>query len=302
MRVLVTGGGGFLGTRFAEHARAAAHAVVTLDRAGADLEVDVADAAGVAAAIGRAQPDVVVHLAAQLTDAGERDPVGAVRTNALGTAAVFAASEAAAVSRVVFASSNAAVGTSAADAGDDAILDPRSVYGVTKAFGEHLARAMSRRPGAPAYFALRFGWVYGPGRARGWCVPQEVIADALEARGVVTYPDYPEPIDWTYVDDAAVILSRALACPLDRYAAHNALGDRRRMRDAVAYLCKRFPGLVARPRDAAMPASAWRLVNDGLAQRIGTWHTTTLEEGIERMIEAHERATGAHASPTATLP
>ena len=285
-RVLVTGGCGFLGQAFARRARAAGHRVVTLDcDAAADAIADIADASAVADALARAKPDAVVHLAARLTDAGERDPLDAVRVNALGTAAVFAAAEAAAVSRVVYASSNAAVGVCAEACGDAVALQPQSLYGVTKAFGEHLARSMSRRSGAPSYLALRFGWIYGPGRARGWSEPQRIIEDAIAGRTPLRYPDYPEPIDWTYVDDAAEVLARAVDCPLDGYAAHNAVGDRRRIADAAAHLRARFPHLVLEPRAAAMPPSAWQLMNDGLAARIGAWPVTRLEDGIDRMIE-----------------
>ena len=284
-RVLVTGGCGFRGGALARRARAAGHAVVTLDRdSAADAVVDIAHAGAVAAVFARIRPDVVVHLAAQLTDAGERDPVAAVRVNALGTAAVFTAAETAGARRVIYASSNAAVGRCAGGCGDAAPLDPQSVYGVTKAFGEHLARAMSNRAGAPSYLALRFGWIYGPGRARGWSEPQEVIADAIAGKTPLRYPDYPEPIDWTYVDDAAEVLNRALDCALNGFAAHNAVGDRRRIGDAIAHLRTRFPHLTAEPRAAAMPPSAWELVNDGLASRIGPWSVTRLEAGIDRMI------------------
>ena len=60
-----------------------------------------------------------------------------------------------------------------------------------------------------------------------------------------------------------------------------------RIRDAIAHLRIRFPQLVAEPFAASMPASAWGLVNDGLARRIGKWPLTTLEQGIDRMIDSH---------------
>jgi UDP-glucose 4-epimerase len=285
MRVLVTGGCGFVGAAFARAARDAGREVVAIDRDGtADIVADVGDADAVTDAIARARPDVVVHLAACLTDAAARDPVHAVRVNALGTAAVFTAAEAVCAARVVYASSNAAVGRCAPGSGDHVALDPQTVYGVTKAFGEQLARAMSRREHAPAYLVLRFGWIYGPCRARGWGEPQRFIAAASAGERVVRYPDYVQPMDWTYVDDAAAMLVRALDCPLERFAAHNATGDRRTTRDAVAHLRKRIPGLDAQPYAAALPDSAWGLVNDGLAERLGAVPLTRLEEGIDRMI------------------
>ena len=166
LRVLVTGGTGFLGSALTERARAAGHALTTFDHAGsADRLGDISDPAVVTRLVDDTRPDVVVHLAAVLTDAAASDAVAATRVNALGTAAIFAAAVARKIGRVVYASSVAAVGPCPEGSGDGVALRPQSIYGATKAFGEHLARAMS---GAGTTFvSLRFGWVYGPGRTRG---------------------------------------------------------------------------------------------------------------------------------------
>jgi UDP-glucose 4-epimerase len=221
-----------------------------------------------------------------LTDVGERDPLACARVNALGSATVFSAAEASGVRRVIYASSNAAVGPSSRSLGDAAPLDPRTVYGVTKAFGEHLARAMSTRAGAPSYLALRFGWIYGPGRVRGWSEPQKVLASAIAGERRIVYPDYSDPIDWTYVDDAVEVLMRALECPLPHFAVCNTMGDRRRMVDAITHLQHCFPGLTAEPVPAQTPTSGWALVNDGLEALLGTKPRIKLEEGIDRFIAA----------------
>jgi UDP-glucose 4-epimerase len=287
MRVLVTGGCGFLGAAFAATARAAGHQVTTLDATReADFTCDVGDPEAVALVVREAAPQAIVHLAALLTDACAADPVTATRVNALGTAAVFMQARAAGVERVIHASSNAAVGTCPPGSGDEVALDPRSVYGATKAFGESLARAMSGQPGAPIHLVLRFGWIYGPGRARGWSEPQRVIARVIAGEREVTYPDYREAIDWTYVDDVAAVLTAALVADLPAFARHNAVGDRRPITDAIAHLARRFPDLVAVPMPAELPPSAWGLVNDGLAQRLGCVPQTRLEQGIDRMIAA----------------
>ncbi len=288
MRVLVTGGAGFLGAAFALRARAAGHAVTTLDRDGeADILCDVSEDRALASAVDRAAPAAIVHLAATLTDTGERDPVRATRVNALGTAAVFAAAEAAGAERVIYAGSIAAVGP-CGPAGDHVALAPRSVYGATKAFGEHLARIMSERPGAPCYLTLRFGWVFGPGRARGWRDPQDLIARIAQGARRIRFPDYPDPIDWTWIDDATSVLEHALRCPLPRYAVCNALGDKRTIRDAMAHLQRRFPDLVAEPQPAATPPTGWALVNDGLLQIVGYVPPTRLEDAIDRLIASSQ--------------
>ncbi len=289
--ILVTGGCGFLGARFAVLARDAGHDVATSDvLPGADRMVDIAEPSAVAALVDAVGPRAIVHLAAGLSDAGERDPAGTTRINALGTAAIFAAAERGACERVVYATSISAVGPTTGAVGDDTRLAPGNVYGATKAFCEHLAHAMATRSGAPRYLGLRFGYVYGPGRVRGWREVQALIERAADGERELTYPDYPEPIDWTWIDDAAIVLLRAVERVLPRCAVANVVGDKRPVRDAMAHLQRRFPDLRATPQPARTPPAAWGLVNDGLQTLLGYVPATTLEQGIDAMLAARARA------------
>jgi UDP-glucose 4-epimerase len=285
--ILITGGCGFLGAPLAARARAAGHAVTTADiREGADRALDASDGDAVAALVADVRPQVIVHLAAGLTDAGERDPVGTTRLNALGTAAVFAAAETARSERVIYATSISAVGPTTGAVGDDTRLNPGNVYGATKAFCEHLAAAMSVRPHAPCYLGLRFGYVYGPGRVRGWRDVQRIVERVRAGERRLAYPDYPDPLDWTWIDDAAEVLLRCCERPLPRNAVANVVGDKRHMRDAIAHLSTRFPDLVAEAVPATTPPAAWGLVNDGLGSLLGYVPATTLEQGIDQLLRA----------------
>jgi len=276
--------------------------VTTVDLGGeADVQCDVTDVPALAAAMAQVSPEVVVHLAALLTDVAANDPATAVRVNIGGTAAVFAAARAAAVQRIVYASSIAAVGPCAEGSGDDVALRPLTVYGATKAAGEHLCRALSALDGYPASLALRFGWVYGPGRERGWRVAQEVIERFARGDRDVVVPDFSGPIDWTYVDDAAEVLLRALAAPLTRFSVFNVVGDRRTMRDAIAHLQLRYPGVQVEYQAVTVPASGWMLRNDGLQAALGFAPATRLEDGIDAMLVAwrHDRVGGKPSAAAA---
>ena len=286
-RVLITGGAGFLGAALAAQARAAGHEVVTADLlAAADRPLDASDPDAIAALVQEVAPQAIVHLAAGLTDAGERDPVATVRLNALGTAAVFLAAEVNAVERVIYATSISAVGPTSGAVGDDTRLGPGNVYGATKAFCEHLAAAMSTRPGAPVYLGLRFGYVYGPGRVRGWRDMQAIIERVAAGERSFEFPDYRDPLDWTWIDDAALVLLRAIERPLPRNTVANVVGDKRTMREAIAHLKHRRPDVELRGRPAKTPPAAWGLVNDQLEALLGTVPSTTLEQGIDRMLLA----------------
>jgi len=110
---------------------------------------------------------------------------------------------------------------------------------------------------------------------------------------IVPYPDIAEPMDWTYVGDAAEVLLRALDCPLPPYSAFNVAGDRRPIRDAATYLARRFPHVSPRPVPVATPPSGWGLRNDGLMCALGFAPQIGLEEGIDRMLNASSRRSGA---------
>jgi len=283
--VLITGGCGFLGAALATLARAASHHVTTADvLEGADRALDASDTGAVARLVAEIRPEVIVHLAAGLTDAGERDPVTTTRLNALGTAAIFTAAESAGSLRVIYATSISAVGPTSGPVGDDARLQPGNVYGATKAFCEHLAHAMSTRPAAPAYLGLRFGYVYGPGRVRGWRDVQMIVERVRAGERRLVYPDYPDPLDWTWIDDAAEVLLRTVTCPLAGSVVANVVGDKRHVRDAIAHLKKRFPDLTAEGVPTRTPPAAWGLVNDRLQSLLGYVPSTTLEQGIDRML------------------
>ena len=287
-RILVTGGCGFLGASFTTRARRCGHSVTTVDIAdGADRALDISEPAAIAAVVAELSPEAIVHLAAGLTDAGERDPVATVRLNALGTAALFTAAEKTRAQRMIYASSISAVGPTLGSVGDDTRLEPGNVYGATKAFCEHFARAMSARPHAPAYLGLRFGYVYGPGRVRGWHELQGLIERVAAGERQLVYPDYPQAIDWTWIDDAVDALLRAVERPLPRLAVVNVVGDKRTVREAIAYLQRRVPDLRADPVAARTPPAAWGLINDGLHALLGATPATTLERGIDRLLAAY---------------
>ena len=142
MRVWVSGAGGFVGTWLLPRLIRDGHDVVASDR-----EVDVCDAAGVAAAIDRARPDAVVHLAALASVATSyADPEAVARVNYFGTLHVLrAALHHVPRARVLLVSSSEIYGGSATSdpIGEDAPLAPVSPYARTKAAADLLGAAFA---------------------------------------------------------------------------------------------------------------------------------------------------------------
>ncbi|GIW10863.1 MAG: nucleoside-diphosphate sugar epimerase [Dehalococcoidia bacterium] len=280
MRLLITGGSGFLGQALARRLARPGAEIVLFDPLPPAAEFpgtrwvegDVADCAAVATAIAQLQPEAIVHLAALLTDAAASDPVAATRVNCLGTAVVLTEANRQRVRRVVAASSLAALGS------------PPSVYGATKAFGDQLAAAL-RSEGNTEIVGVRFGWVYGPGRARGWNVLQDLIEGFASEQAVVPYPAFREPVDWTYLDDAVSALCWCLELPSPAPALLTVQGDRRPVTAAVGYLQALVPTVQPAPYPATLPPAGWQVAGDFLG-------TTTLEEGLWRTVAAIRQARG----------
>src|SRR3954451_21781141 len=163
MRVVITGGCGFLGRRVAirllEHGSALGQVdeLVLFDNAAPALPLpedrriklvtgDIADRDTMRALIA-AGTDAVFHLAAIVSGQAEADPDLGYRVNLEGTRAVLDACRALATApRLVFASSLAVYGGALPPAvGDDTALNPQSSYGTQKAIGELLVKDYSRK-------------------------------------------------------------------------------------------------------------------------------------------------------------
>ncbi len=176
MRILVTGGAGFIGGHIVDAALAAGHEVVALDdlstgraenvAAEARLErVDLRDAAAVEAVVASFKPQAVAHQGAQTSvSKSVRDAVLDAQINVLGTVNLLEALGRHGVRRFVFASTGGAIygevpeGTRAAVGGP---LAPLSPYACSKLAGEAYVRAYAQRHHFGATI-LRYANVYGP--------------------------------------------------------------------------------------------------------------------------------------------
>ena len=309
MRVLITGGAGFLGDHLARRLAGLGQTVVTYDPAPPPARADpaarvtavlgsVTDEGALVDTLRRHGIDQVVHLATLLTEACAANPVRGTLVNCGGTAAVFDAAAAAGVRRVVFGSSVAALGAADPGApGDAAPVRPTSVYGASKAYAELLAGALRVERPAQELVGLRFGWIYGPGRLRGWNALQDVVVGFALEHDEVPYPDYARPSDWTYVDDAVDAIVLALRAPRPPLVAYNVPGDYRTVHEAVGWLHARFPRVRPRPYAAALPPVAWDFRLDRAPTDLGYRPRITLEAGLERAVRTIRRAHGLAPAP-----
>jgi dTDP-glucose 4,6-dehydratase len=219
MKVLVTGGAGFIGSNFVRaYLRAHPDAeVVDFDRltyAGnlenlRDFETDpryrfvrgdIADERAVAAAMRGV--DAVVNFAAEShVDRSIHDPREFIRTNVLGTQVLLTAARDAEVSRFVQVSTDEVYG-SLGPTGlftEDSPLAPNSPYSASKAAADLLVRAAFHTYRSPV-IVTRCSNNYGPYQFPEKLIPL-MIANALEDKPLPVYGDGRNVRDWIYVAD-----------------------------------------------------------------------------------------------------
>ena len=149
--VLVTGGGGQLGTALARHAWPAGWGVVTSDQP----DLDLADPVAIAAKVAERPWAAVINAGAYTAvDRAEDDPVLAWRINALAPAAFADACRAAAIPLVQVSTDYVFSGDRAGAWGVDDPVGPLNVYGASKLGGE-----LAVRTGCPRHVIVRTAWV-----------------------------------------------------------------------------------------------------------------------------------------------
>ena len=230
-RVLITGVTGFAGSHLAE--RFVAHGVAVHGLAFEDPphpnlvrvadrvaihKGDITSTDDIRAALDASRPDVVVHLAGQAVPTqAARDPVGAVRVNVLGTAALLTAVEERERLRVVVASSAEVYGEPMRTPVDEETpTDPKNAYAATKLAAEAIAREVGAR-GRRAVVILRpmnqIGPRQHPALAASAFAKQIAEAEAGLAEPVIRHGSLDARRDFLDVRDMADAYARA--CEID---------------------------------------------------------------------------------------
>lgn len=259
MTVLVTGGTGFIGAFVAQDLVEHGHDVVAFDVStdperletlgvAEDVDVvrgDVTDATDLFRACREYDVDRVVHLAALLTNTAADDPRAALEVNVLGTNNVFEAARALDLERVAWASSAAVYAPPDNydhDVTEDDLVYPDTLYGATKAYNEHQARAYEEFD--VSHVGLRPTVAYGPYRETGGSafLVDLVEKPALGESFSVEYGD--QQIDWQYVRDIAQAFRLAAFADeaLLSQRVYNVAGETTTIREAAEVVESVVPG------------------------------------------------------------
>lgn len=230
MKVLVTGGAGFIGSHVCRHLLAEGHALTIIDDfndfydpalkraniaslgSGAVLrEGDLREATFVESVVAEGTFDTIIHLAAR---AGVRpsllDPQLYIDTNITGTHNLLASARKAGVKRFVFASSSSVYGLSKVVpfAEDLPLPQTLSPYAATKLAGEQLCGNYAHLYGMRVV-CLRFFTVYGPGQRPDLAIHKFTKA-IHEGKSIPQFGDGSTRRDYTYIDDIVQGVAGAL--------------------------------------------------------------------------------------------
>lgn len=221
MKVLVTGGAGFIGSHVVQALAKAGHGVEVID-AFHDFydpaikyanvaafppdvvvhKVDITELAAVRSVFGQSEFDTVIHLAAR---AGVRpsieDPKAYIDTNITGTFNLLEASRESGVKKFVFASSSSVYGLSKVVPFSEDLALPQTLspYAATKLAGEHLCGNYSNLHGLQVVL-LRFFTVYGPGQRPDLAI-HKFTKNIDAGVPIPKFGDGNTRRDYTYIDD-----------------------------------------------------------------------------------------------------
>ncbi|KGM87952.1 dTDP-glucose 4,6-dehydratase [Roseovarius mucosus DSM 17069] len=237
MRLLITGGAGFIGSAVVRLAVARGHEVINLDALtyAACLEnvasvadsprytfvhADIRDRSAMARVFADHMPDVVLHLAAEShVDRSIDGPGTFVETNITGTYNLLEAARGywqaqgrPEAFRFQHVSTDEVYGSLPADPSvkftEDTPYDPRSPYSASKAASDHLVRAWHETYGLPILIT-NCSNNYGPFHFPEKLIPV-IILNALAGKPLPIYGDGSNVRDWLYVEDHAEALLTVL--------------------------------------------------------------------------------------------
>ncbi|MCC0076855.1 MAG: dTDP-glucose 4,6-dehydratase [Rhodobacter sp.] len=323
MKILVTGGAGFIGSAVVRLAVGRGHQVVNLDALtyAACLEnvapvarsplyafekADIRDRAALDRVFADHHPDVVMHLAAEShVDRSIDGPADFIETNVTGTFNMLEAARShwtragkPADFRFHHISTDEVFGSLPADPAvrftEDTPYDPRSPYSASKAGSDHLVRAWHETYGLPVVLT-NCSNNYGPYHFPEKLIPV-IILNALAGKPLPIYGDGSNIRDWLFVEDHAEAL--LLVVEKGRVGrSYNIGGENERSNlDLVRTLCAILDR--KRPRAGGSYADLITFVTDRpghdaryaidpgrIRAELGWRPSVTVEEGLERTVQ-----------------
>jgi dTDP-glucose 4,6-dehydratase len=310
MKVLVTGGAGFIGSNFVRHllkSRQDVH-ITNFDKltyAGnpeslADLagdpryqfvRGDIADPKAVNS-IFESGFDAIVNFAAEThVDRSIEDASPFLNTNILGTHCLLEAARRFHLPRFIHISTDEVYGSAPAGVSftEEATLDPRSPYAASKASADHFVAAYANTYGVSAVI-LRCTNNFGPFQFPEKLIPL-IIANAREDKSLPIYGDGLQERDWLFVEDycraIALALEKAKPGSVYNVSAGTPQPNLKIVRTILQHLGKP-ESLMQYVKDRPGHDRRYALDSSKIHRELGWSPVVSFEEGIRRTIDWYQ--------------
>jgi UDP-glucose 4-epimerase len=309
VKVLVTGGSGFIGSHVLDVLAVAGHEPVVLDlvpsrhhpaRTYATVCGDITDREVARRAVRGC--DAIIHLAA-VADVNDvvADPVRADSVNAHGTEVILEAARREEVGRMVYGSTVWVYGNAEAEEAteDTPLVLPAHLYTATKLAGEMYTLAYNAMYGA-GHTILRFGIPYGP-RARPAAVVPSFVLRAQRGEPLAIAGDGRQTRQFVYVEDLAAGIVAALS-PQAAGRTFNLVGNERTsVREIAGAVCRLVaPVPIVHVPERPADVRLGRVSGTRAASELGWTPNVGFEEGLERYVDWLAATNGSPALAAAS--
>jgi len=307
MKLLVTGGAGFIGSEFVRQGITKRHKIIVVDKLtyAGDLKrleevkerykfykTDICDKKEIAAIFRKEKPEAVVHFAAEThVDRSIEDAAPFIETNFKGTQIMLDCVKESHIERFVHISTDEVYGEIRnGKFNESSPFNPNSPYSVSKAAADMLVRAYHRTYGLPVII-VRPCNNYGP-----WQFPEKlipvVIKQALNNKKVPVYAKGRNVREWLYVTDCCEAIWLVLKRGKIGEAYNIGSGQERRNIDtvkAILSLLSKPQSLIEFVKDRPGHDIRYSLESSKIKKELGWTAKTKFSRGIKNTVEWYKK-------------
>lgn len=302
MKILITGGAGFIGSNLAKRLVEDNHDVVVIDNLLRGNKIDRTTFSKIEFINGDVRDfelvnktakgcDVIYHFAAVLgVDVVADNPVETMDVEVIGTRNVIQAAENNNVSKILYASTSGIYGHSAIESAltEEVLVDPRTSYAMAKRYNEIYLASHHEEKGLHA-IALRFFNVYGRNQDNRMVVPR-FFEQALENKRITVFGTGMQTRDFTYIDDTVEACVRLME--IDGYHIVNIANEEEWN---IEHLAKEIKAITGSSSEIAYIDAPKKRYDYEVERRVGSSEKltklinykpdTTLKEGLQKIYE-----------------